>query len=114
MEKMIAYCGLVCTECPTYIATKNDDDKKREETAADWSKKYDADIKPTEINCDGCIPDTPKGLYHPNVCEVRLCGQEKGIKNCAYCEEYICERLDEFYKAEPLGKSTLDEIRQGL
>ena len=30
---MIAYCGLNCTECPAYIATKANDDKLREEAA---------------------------------------------------------------------------------
>ncbi len=25
MEEMVAYCGIVCTECPAYIATQNDD-----------------------------------------------------------------------------------------
>jgi len=25
MDKIIAYCGLVCTDCPAYIATQADD-----------------------------------------------------------------------------------------
>lgn len=25
MERMVAYCGIVCTECPAYIATQNND-----------------------------------------------------------------------------------------
>jgi len=29
MKEMIACCGLVCTECPAYIATQNGDDKLR-------------------------------------------------------------------------------------
>ncbi len=33
MTEMIAYCGLVCTSCPQYIATLNDDDILREKTA---------------------------------------------------------------------------------
>jgi len=32
------------------------------------------------------------------ICEVRKCGEEKGVKNCAYCSEYVCEKLDNFYK----------------
>jgi len=30
---MIAFCGLNCSECPAYLATKTGDDKKRIETA---------------------------------------------------------------------------------
>ncbi len=33
MPKMIACCGLVCTECPTFIATQDDDDEARAKTA---------------------------------------------------------------------------------
>jgi hypothetical protein len=30
MDKMIAFCGLTCTECPAFIATQKNDDKERE------------------------------------------------------------------------------------
>jgi Protein of unknown function (DUF3795) len=33
MSKMITYCGLVCSDCPTFLATQNDDDVARQETA---------------------------------------------------------------------------------
>ena len=29
MEKMIAFCGTVCAECPAFLATKMDDDNER-------------------------------------------------------------------------------------
>ena len=29
MDKMIAFCGIVCTECPAFLATQKDDDKER-------------------------------------------------------------------------------------
>jgi hypothetical protein len=35
---MMAFCGVQCDECDTYIATKNDDDTKRQEIADRWSK----------------------------------------------------------------------------
>lgn len=34
MDKMIAFCGLTCTECPAFIATQKDDDMKGEK----WQK----------------------------------------------------------------------------
>ena len=114
MGKQIAYCGLVCTECPAYIATQNDDDEKREETAAQWSTKYNADIKPEDINCDGCLTTTGRVIGHGMVCEIRKCGQEKGIVNCAYCEEYVCEELGKYFEMAPEMKANLEEIRKGL
>jgi len=29
MDRIIAFCGLTCTECPAFIATWKDDDKER-------------------------------------------------------------------------------------
>jgi hypothetical protein len=31
---MIAYCGLVCSNCPAFLATKNNDNTAREKVAA--------------------------------------------------------------------------------
>jgi len=31
MEKMIGYCGIVCSECPTLLATQKDDDEARKQ-----------------------------------------------------------------------------------
>ena len=114
MEKQIAYCGLVCTECPTFIATKNDDDDKRRETAELWSKKYNVDIKPEHINCEGCLSETPNVFSHCNVCEVRKCGQAKGVTNCAYCSDYVCDELGRYFEMAPVMKASLEEIRKGL
>lgn len=38
MSKMIAYCGLICSDCPTFIATQNDDNVARAKTATLYSK----------------------------------------------------------------------------
>lgn len=46
MSKMIAYCGLVCSRRPVFLATQNDDDAAREKTAAFFSPKYGFDFKP--------------------------------------------------------------------
>lgn len=53
MNKMIAFCGLTCTECLAFIATREDNDKKKEKVAKIWSKEFKCEIKPEDINCDG-------------------------------------------------------------
>jgi len=40
MEKMVAFCGLVCTDCKAFIATQENNDAKRREIAEAWSKEY--------------------------------------------------------------------------
>ena len=113
MKKVIAYCGIICTECPAYIATNLNDDAKRKETAELWSKQYGHEMKPEDINCEGCTPDTGKKISYSHVCEIRNCGREKKVINCAYCRDYICEKLDKFFQMAPMIKANLEEIRKG-
>ena len=112
MEQMIAFCGLVCTECPAFIATKSDDNRKREKTAKQWSELYNVDIKPEDINCHGCIAIGETVFSYCNMCEIRKCGQERNVENCAYCDDYACDKLSDFFKTVPQAKRTLDAIRK--
>ena len=114
MEEMISVCGLLCSECDAFIATKNDDDEKRAEVAEQWSTQYNVDVKPEDINCDGCISDSERLFSHCGVCEIRKCGREKAIQNCAHCYEYACEKLDKFFQMVPDAKKRLDQIKNQL
>ena len=111
METLIGICGIKCGECEAYLATQNDDDAKRAETADKWSKIYNSDIKAGDINCDGCTSEGDRHFSYCNMCEIRACGIERGLKNCAFCDDYACEKLEEFFKMVPENKVTLDAIR---
>lgn len=76
MAKMIAYCGLDCSTCPGYIATKNDDNQARAKIAVEWSKAYNADIKPEYVNCDGCMSEDRLMSFCED-CGIRRCSMEK-------------------------------------
>ncbi len=114
MERMVAFCGIVCSECPGYIATQKDDDEERRKVAEEWSKMFDVDIKPETVNCDGCLASTGKLIEFCRICEIRKCGLEKKVENCAHCEEYACEELSKWFEKVPDAKKTLDEIRKNL
>ncbi|MQY58729.1 MAG: DUF3795 domain-containing protein [Clostridia bacterium] len=114
MDKMIAFCGIVCTECPAFLATQKDDHNERMKVAELWSKEFKAEIKPEDINCDGCLSENGRLFGHCKVCEIRKCAQEKGIKNCAYCDDYACEKLSKFFGMASDAKATLEEIRKSL
>ena len=47
-----------------------------------------------------------------HVCEIRKCGQEKQIKNCAYCADYACEKLEKFFTMAPAAKANLEDIKK--
>ena len=114
MEKMIGCCGIVCSECPGFLATQKDDDEERRKVAELWSKQYNSDIKPEDINCDGCLSGSERLINHGKVCEIRKCGQDKNLKNCADCDDYPCEKLNQFFEMAPDAKTTLEDIRNNL
>lgn len=114
MERMVAYCGLICTKCPAYIAKKENNDELRKKTAEEWSKQFNQKITPESINCDGCLAPDGVLIQYCNICEIRKCGLEKKVENCAFCDDYICEKLDKWFKNVPESKATLDEIRKNI
>lgn len=113
MTKIIGFCGLTCSECPAYKATQKDDDNERKKVAEMWSKEYDTNLKPEDINCDGCL-NGERVFNYCNTCEIRKCGKEKDVVNCAYCGDYACKKLNKFFKMAPDAKTTLDEIKKDL
>ncbi len=114
MTEMIAMCGLACNDCEAYKATQANDDAKRVETAAAWSKQYGADIKPEHINCEGCTSTCDNVFSHCKVCEIRKCCTEKAHVNCAHCDDYVCATLENLVKAVPEAKARLDAIKAKL
>lgn len=112
LDKMIAYCGLDCVECLAYIATQCDDDEKRTEVAEEWNNLHGFNLKPDDINCDGCLQTNGKLLNYCSICEVRKCCIQKEVINCAYCDEYACEKLSAMSWYDTKAKPVLDEIRE--
>jgi len=101
MERIIAYCGLVCTECPAYIATQADDQAALEHVAAQWREQYNApQITAESVLCDGCTVDG-RHCGHWTECDIRICAQDRGVANCAHCADYACEKLDGFFTFVP-------------
>jgi hypothetical protein len=109
-NKHIAYCGLDCMKCGAYIAKRENNDKLRRETAALWNKEFNLDLKPEDINCDGCLTEIIGNM----ACPIRVCARKKGVMNCAYCGDYICEKLDKYFQTAPFCKEILDSIKQGI
>lgn len=111
---MIAFCGIICSDCQTYIATQEDNDGKKREIAKAWSTP-EYTLRPEDINCNGCMTKDGKLLSSAkDVCEIGKCGIQKQVKNCAYCPEYSCEKLVKFHEGGPKARATLEEIYRQL
>ncbi|MFZ1986345.1 MAG: DUF3795 domain-containing protein [Desulfatitalea sp.] len=110
MPKMTAYCGLVCTNCPTYLATQANDDAARVKTVELYKKKFRLKLKPEDINCDGCLFVGGKLIGYCQQCEIRKCGIEKKVANCAMCDKKPCEKLIRFHEFSPDAKAGFDSL----
>ncbi len=51
---------------------------------------FNAEMKPEYVNCDGCTADG-RLIEYCKICEIRNCAIEKGVENCAYCNECVRE-----------------------
>jgi hypothetical protein len=109
MKDIIAYCGLLCNECPAYKATIYNDNELREMTAKEWRKMFNPDIKAEDIICLGCKSDLVFGYC--KVCEIRVCSSEKSLETCVGCDSYGCDKLDEFLQHAPKAKERLEKLR---
>ena len=110
MERIIAYCGLVCNDCPIFIATLEINQQKKVELA----NQYTSDtyvVTQEDINCTGCTSKGSNVFKFCLECDIRLCGLDREIQNCAYCSEYPCNKLEKPFENSPQNKILLDEIR---
>lgn len=119
---MIAFCGVICTECQAYIATRADDRDALDQVAAGWREYFDApELTVEDILCDGCLTRGGRLTGYCQQCKIRACAVARGVTNCAHCAEYVCEKLERFLgvcdKLEGFfgfgrkARATLDGIR---
>jgi hypothetical protein len=107
---MISMCGLVCSECPAYLATQAGDEDRVREIAAQWSKEFGSDVRPEHVWCDGCLAEGRK-CGHCAQCEIRACGTKRGVSTCAACADYGCKILSAFHEMVPQARQVLDSLR---
>ncbi len=111
-KKMIAYCGLVCTDCEAYVATQKGDMGTLAKLAERAQKEFGLTVAPEANMCDGCLTTTGRQIPYCQTCAIRACGVERKVANCAHCADYPCETL--LPHASAAQKATLDAIRATL
>jgi hypothetical protein len=69
--------------------------------------------EPEDItDCDGCWTDEGRLFSACKGCAIRKCARRRGLESCAFCDEYVCERLEAFFASEPSARTRLDEMRE--
>jgi hypothetical protein len=112
MEKSISACGLDCAGCEAYLATQAGDADEVAKIAAQWSKRYDAEVKSEHVWCDGCMTAGERKCGYVPACKVRACVVERGFDNCAPCADYGCEILAGHFEMAPEAKANLEKLRE--
>ena len=94
MADIIARCGFNCGRCLIYKDNlKGEEDRRRFRDAL--LKYYGDKLTLEQCYCDGCLTDDSKNPIRVNKeCKIRPCVLEKGLDNCAYCEQYPCKILE--------------------
>jgi hypothetical protein len=117
VDQIVAYCGIVCTDCSAYVATQADDQAALERVAAQWREEYGlVDITAESAICDGCLGSDGRRCYYCADCEIRVCGAERGVANCGHCADYVCGKPGRFFGLgfDPHARTRLDEIHGWL
>lgn len=116
MNRMIAFCGLVCTECEGYLATQANDEEWKERLAARGREEYgDPSMTAASVTCDGCLTTGTRLGGYCGTCEIRACGTARGVQNCAWCPDYeSCAKIAAFIQMVPAVRPTLEAIRANL
>jgi hypothetical protein len=114
--KDMAYCGLVCGECPIFLATREPDAGKRWrmriEIARKCNEHYGVRYGPEDItDCDGCTAESGRLFQGCRDCKIRPCAQARNLDSCGLCGDYPCGLLDSLFRTDPAARGRLEGTR---
>ncbi len=110
MKDLIGCCGVNCSKCDAYIATRTNDDAKREKVAREWTEKHGSLFTAAQINCDGCQSNGRAPDWVTMMCPIHRCCREKAINTCAECDQYPCNELDELFPKKTKQRKNLETL----
>jgi len=104
---IIAYCGLVCSNCEGYLATQANDEEWKDRLAVHARDAYgQRDATAESVTCDGCSAGKRLCAYCRQ-CEVRACAVDRGVINCGECESFEnCQTIQAFLVNVPEARQT--------
>src|SRR3989304_4037641 len=89
MKAHIAKCGYRCDLCSAFKPALTDADKQ--DISRAFRQYYGMQIRPEDVKtCTGC---QSSDIPNDKECPVFPCVMEKGIDNCAFCDDFGCDKL---------------------
>ncbi len=111
-DRLVAYCGLDCAECPAYVATQAGDIAALEKVVAQARGHTGrADLTIEGTYCDGCPGTDGRKGDCVGECGIRACALAKGVATCAECDRYACDLLEPMLAQNPKARDVLDQLR---
>ena len=107
--KIVAICGVSCTECRAYQATLKNDRQALEALAAEWTKGMGRTFTVDDILCDGCRVGGARLSSYCGSCGISLCAKAKGHETCAHCDQCPCEKI-----VAPRAIDALNDLKELL
>ena len=109
---MIAFCGIDCSKCDSYIATLSGKYAELERVAQKLARVYRAEVKPEYVICDGCRTGERHSYFCRNSCKMRRCCIENGYYSCIECADFACEELAFELANTPEAKENLNKLKR--
>ena len=100
--KMMSACGVMCSECPAYLAASKGLSFQQQVVEA-WRRIYGLNEIAANISCGGCLGSDEHLFHTSRRCKARRCCRSKGLKSCAECHKERCEDLEK-------AQSVWDEV----
>ena len=98
--QVLGACGIICSECEAFKATKANDTEKLVELAKSWGSTENP-LTADDMRCNGCMSDVV--FKNALNCGVRGCAVEHNVANCGECSEFACQKLNDLWKGYKLN-----------
>lgn len=108
-NQMIAVCGLDCGGCDIRLATN---DPKVAQQIVDWFKKErNEEVKIKDVRCLGCRGDRTRH-WSADCWILQCCVDTKGLEFCYECDEFPCEKLEQWAKTGKGYEAALNRLKE--
>jgi hypothetical protein len=108
LDDLVAVCGVSCTLCPAYQATKSGEKANLEKVAVQWTAVSPKPFTAADIVCDGCRVNGRKSSFCAT-CEIFLCAQSRGFVTCVHCPEAPCPKIK-----HPLARASIKKLKNEI
>jgi hypothetical protein len=90
---MMSACGVMCAECPAYLAAAKGV-AHQGRTVEAWHRIYGLTEPVETLSCGGCLGPEDELFHTSRRCQARRCCRRKGFKSCAECSQESCQDLE--------------------